>query len=72
MTGLRLFYRGLIITALARQPAVPPLQPSAVVAQAAQAHAQDQAEGRVGHRGSDGSDPGQRHTLYPGRGSQSF
>lgn len=48
------------IAALARQPAVPPLQPSAVVAQAAQAHAQDQAEGRVGHRGSDGSDPGQR------------
>ena len=48
------------IAALARQPAVPPLQPSAVVAQVALAHAQDQAEGRVGHRGSDGSDPGQR------------
>ncbi|MEB3312649.1 MAG: CAP domain-containing protein, partial [Cyanobacteriota bacterium] len=48
------------IAALARQPTVAPLESSTVVAQAAQAHARDQAQGRVGHRGSDGSDPGQR------------
>ncbi|MBU6228915.1 MAG: CAP domain-containing protein [Cyanobacteria bacterium REEB459] len=50
------------ISALARQPAAAPLQFSTAVAQAAQAHAQDQAQGRVGHQGSDGSDPGQRLT----------
>ncbi|XGB44049.1 MAG: CAP domain-containing protein [Nodosilinea sp. LVE1205-7] len=50
------------IAALARQAAVAPLKSSVAVAQAAQAHAQDQAQGRVGHQGSDGSDPGQRLT----------
>ena len=50
------------IAALTRQAAVAPLESSVAVAQAAQAHARDQAQGGVGHRGSDGSDPGQRLT----------
>ena len=48
------------IAFLRQQAALSPLAASDQVAQAAQAHAQDQANGAMGHVGSDGSSPGDR------------
>ena len=45
---------------LRQQAALNPLEASALVAQAAQSHSQDQANGDLGHTGSDGSTPGDR------------
>lgn len=50
------------INFLRQQPALPPLYPNDHVAQAAQAQAQYQADGQIGHAGSNTSTPSERLT----------